>query len=398
MEEFGCNNADGSVQSFKVNGVWEQYRWDLDLIVDRYGNQIHFNYQRITTPNWIQDAVLSDVEYDDPTCFQQTACSSWHPQVKILFDASTVVQHLLNSNCNGWNSTQFRCDDPVDVGGIPVPEVMNSFVLNDLKVQVQGNLLREYHFYYTQTGPQTITDPYSGQAESLAGYLNLNRIQLNGVNDTPLNAPTVNLTYAVNHLHYFDLWYNATPITNCSPDSWAPLNQYGNCSLWSRTVYSWYLTNIDNGRGWNETISWTEGHNNTHGVDSGAIDDPANCNAGRNSTNRCGKADDKNWSHYMVTQRQTVSNSETSTWTYHYGLVKGLASNYVGAICDECNQGFTWGNQNDNDQADYYNGLFTSYAFAQVIQPDGSYQDHYYNTTTGWGIAYSNITCYIQSC
>ncbi len=100
----------------------------------------------------------------------------------------------------------------------------------------------------------------------------------------------------------------------------------------------------------------------------------------------------------MVTQRQTVSNSETSTWTYHYGLVKGLASNYVGAICDECNQGFTWGNQNDNDQADYYNGLFTSYAFAQVIQPDGSYQDHYYNTTTGWGIAYSNITCYIQSC
>ncbi len=94
MEEFGCNDSIGSDQSFKdSSGNWRRYRWDLDLIVDRFGNQIHFNYQRIWDPShsWIQDAVLSDIEYDDPNCHQQTACTTWNPQVKIYFDASTSL-------------------------------------------------------------------------------------------------------------------------------------------------------------------------------------------------------------------------------------------------------------------------------------------------------------------
>lgn len=48
MEEFGCIDSVGSDQSYKDSaGNWQRYRWDLDLMVDAHGNQIHFNYQRI---------------------------------------------------------------------------------------------------------------------------------------------------------------------------------------------------------------------------------------------------------------------------------------------------------------------------------------------------------------
>ncbi len=85
----------------------------------------------------------------------------------------------------------------------------------------------------------------------------------------------------------------------------------------------------------------------------------------------------------MVTQRQATSNGETSTWGYKYWLQTGLPINYVGSVCDECGQGFTWGNQNDNDFADYYNGQFESYFRVQINEPDGTYQAHIFATTTG---------------
>ncbi|GHO66810.1 hypothetical protein KSC_057020 [Ktedonobacter sp. SOSP1-52] len=59
----------------------------------------------------------------------------------------------------------------------------------------------------------------------------------------------------------------------------------------------------------------------------------------------------------------------TSTWNYQYS-VNGLS----GSWCDDCGYGYTWGNQNDTDYADYYNGQFTSFAHAPVTQPDGYYQ------------------------
>lgn len=408
MEEFGCydDDAHGTDQSFKgSDGNWDRYRWDIDLIVDRYGNQIHFTYQRIWNSKGtaVQDAVLSSISYDDPSCHQQTVCTTWNPRITIGFDAGTSVNasQLLNSPCQNWSNSKARCDNPVDLsgsGGLPAPEVMNSFVLNDVKVEVSGNLLRQYTFYYTQLGPQTITDPASGQSESISGYLNLDRIQEQGVNNTSPSAPAplINLTYAVNHLHYDDEWSYATPVTNCSPDSWMPKDGNGDCYLWSRTTQTWYLVNIDNGQDWNESFTWTEAHNNTHGVDSGAIDNPTTCNSIRTSSNRCGKADDKNWSHYVITQK--VLGGSSPGWTYDYWLQTGLKSNYVGAICDECGQGFTWGNQNDDDYADYYNGQFESFAKVQVNQPDSSSQLYLYDTMTGWGLAEPGFTCYISQC
>ncbi|MGB8343594.1 MAG: hypothetical protein WCD86_01860, partial [Ktedonobacteraceae bacterium] len=192
MEEFGCydDDAHGTDQSFKgSDGNWDRYRWDIDLIVDRYGNQIHFNYQRIWNAKGtaVQDAVLSSISYDDPSCHQQTVCTTWNPRVTIVFDAGTSVNasQLLNSGCQNWSNSKARCDNPVDLsgsGGLPAPEVMNSFVLNDVKVEISGNLLRQYTFYYTQSGPTTFTDPATGQSESASGYLNLDRIQEQGVN------------------------------------------------------------------------------------------------------------------------------------------------------------------------------------------------------------------------
>ncbi|MGB8345007.1 MAG: hypothetical protein WCD86_08990, partial [Ktedonobacteraceae bacterium] len=156
MEEFGCydDDAHGTDQSFKgSDGNWDRYRWDIDLIVDRYGNQIHFNYQRIWNSKGtaVQDAVLSSISYDDPTCHQQTVCTTWNPRVTIVFDAATSVNasQLLNTACQNWSNSKARCDNPVDLsgsGGLPAPEVMNSFVLNDVKVEVSSNLLRQYTF------------------------------------------------------------------------------------------------------------------------------------------------------------------------------------------------------------------------------------------------------------
>src|SRR6185312_14620764 len=71
MEEFGCTDASRqTVQD--ANGNWNPYRWDLDLMVDRFGNQVRINYQRNFPTGAVRDAVISSIEYDDPTCHQTT--------------------------------------------------------------------------------------------------------------------------------------------------------------------------------------------------------------------------------------------------------------------------------------------------------------------------------------
>ena len=397
MEEFGC--TDEARQSAPdANGVMNPYRWDLDLMVDRSGNQIRIHYQR----NWpggqgIRDAVLSSIEYDDPGCHQTSfngataACSSWNPKVRVVFDASSQVANLTNSDCQGWSNTTLRCDDPADLsssGGLAAPKATNAYVLNDVQVQVNGNLLNKYVFSYEQSHPMTITDPLSGQQESVHGYLDLTKIQEQGTNGTTLNAPVINVTYQDQTQHYEDLQRYASPSTNCGP-SWTPRDGKG-CHLWFQSYNARYISTLDNGEGWHENVSWTEAHANVHGVDSGALNDAFTCNSQQSTTNLCGQADDASWSRMVVSQRQGVTNGVTSTWNYKYYL----RTNWPAPACSNCNQGYMWGNINDGDYSDYYNYTFTSFASTEETNPDGSYQIDNFASSDGIGIAASNITCY----
>ncbi|HEY1349190.1 MAG TPA: RHS repeat-associated core domain-containing protein [Ktedonobacteraceae bacterium] len=405
-EEFGCTN-DSRESYVASNGSVVQWSWNLDLLIDRYGNQVHVAYQTLHIGSgYVRDAVLSDVTYDDPGCHNTTsACSTWNPTVDLHFDASQSVARLQNSGCGSGTGGQYRCDAPTDLsgsGGLPVPRVLSSYVLNDLKVEVQGQLLREYLFSYTQGGPQTITDPATGQQESIAGYLNLNEIQQAGTGGTLLNAPTITLTYASEHQHYADLNSYATPQTNCSPYSDAPRDgsPTGPCYLWSQSYNTFYLSTLDNGEGWHENITWQEAHSNAWGTDTGtSYNNALQCSSSQTSTNICGTADDQNWSRMVVAGRSAVSNGVTSTWSYGYYLSTVNASIATAQPSRSCHGGcesYDWGDQNDADFADYYNGNFQSFAQVQVSNPDGSTQTDTFGATNGWGLYSSGITCFLS--
>jgi RHS repeat-associated protein len=396
MEEFGCTNE--ARQSAKdALGNFTAYRWDLDLIVDRYGNQVRVHYkQNYPAGGNVRDAVISSVEYDDPSCHNTTftnataQCASWHPQVTLVFDSAMKVANQTNTtSCQSWTSTTFRCDDPVDLsgsGGLPIANAQSTYALNDIKVQINGNLLREYRFSYDQGGPQTIVDPYSGQNESAAGYLNLTKIEQLGTNGNLLNAPVTTMSYTQQTQHYVDKNHQTNPKSTCGP-SWTPTNANG-CVLWEQSYNSYYLTTLDNGMGWNVTMSWQEAHNNTHGT---VGNNPFTCNApgAQTPTSLCGEADDQNWSRIVLTQRVEKTNGVSSTWTYQYSL-----NAFSAQQCSDCLWGYTWGNQNDDDYSDYYNGQFTSFAHVQVTNPDASSQIDYFASTPGWGLATSSITCF----
>ncbi len=249
---------------------------------------------------------------------------------------------------------------------------------------MNGNLLREYQFSYQQGHSHTIDqEPATGKAESIAGFFDLTKIDEVGTNGTALNAPEINISYSTQHEHYADTAMLATPTTNCSPSGWSPKNGSGQCYLWSRTYYTDYISTLDNGRGWHENVSWVEGRNNTHGVDSGAINNATTCDGQETSSNRCGRADDQNWSRMAVQSRSAVSNGVTSSWSYDYYI----RMNWPAPPCSDCNQGYDWGNQNDGDFADYYNGQFLSYSKVVVTAPDTSQQIHRYASSEGWGLA-----------
>ncbi len=399
MEEFGCqsltqaNYLDGS-------GNWDTYAWKLDMIVDRFGNQVHVTYQERNGSSAIHDLEPLDVTYDSPACHSTTAIctgSSWSPLVDIHFDASPTASRLVGGSCGSWSSSVSRCDDPTDLsgsGGLPAPSVVNEYILNDVQVQVQGNLLHEYLFSYNQGGPQTQSDPNTGESESVAGYLTLGKIQEEGTNGTALNAPTVTVSYTQKPEHYSDTFSYASPSSNCSPYSSAPRDGSvsGPCYLWSVSYNQYYISNLDNGRGWNESITWFEAHSNTWGVDTGSVTDALDCYVhAQTSTNICGRADDKNWSHVVVESRTATSNGVSSTWSYQYTLASGFSGvTYPGnsalSCSSTCNQTYDWGNQNDDDSADYYNGDFQSFAQVQVKLPDTSTQTDTYGATNGWGL------------
>src|SRR4029077_5389101 len=159
--------------------------WNLDLITDPQGNQIHITYQTDTESargfNYPRDAEMATIEYDSLGCLNaQTACtrSAWAPLMRVNFAASHSVAHVSGSSCAANGS--LRCDDPVDLsgsGGLAAPLGGNTFVPTTALVQVRGsgtaawNTLRDYRLAYDQSGPTTITDPFSGVAQSTAGRL-----------------------------------------------------------------------------------------------------------------------------------------------------------------------------------------------------------------------------------
>jgi hypothetical protein len=353
MEEFGCQSQT-QAQYQDSNGNWDTYAWKLDMIVDPSGNQVHVTYQQRNGAKAVHDLEPQDVTYDSPGCHNTTTMctgSSWSPLVDLHFDASPTATRLLAGSCGSWNSSTTRCDDPVDLsgsGGLSAPSVVNEYVLNDVQVLVQGNLLHEYLFSYNQGGPQTVSDPNTDQNESVAGYLTLGKIQEEGVNGATLNAPIVTIAYHQEWEHYSDTFSYANPSTNCSPYTAAPRDgsSTGPCYLWSQSFNQYYLSNLDNGRGWNESISWIEAHNNTWGVDTGSATDALNCSTHpQTSTNICGLADDKNWSRVVVQSRTAVSNGVSSTWNYTYTLQGGISGaqfpGYSVRTCSStCNQSY----------------------------------------------------------
>ncbi len=82
----------------------------------------------------------------------------------------------------------------------------------------------------------------------------------------------------------------------------------------------------------------------------------------------------------------------TSNWTYNYYL-----SSLTAKECIDCVAGMYWGNQNDGDYMDYYNGKFMGFAEADVSNPDGSAEKHFYEATEGWGV-YTLNTTLVPSC
>ncbi|GCE23204.1 RHS repeat-associated core domain-containing protein [Dictyobacter kobayashii] len=403
IEEFGCTN-DSRQSATDVQGNFHPYRWDLNLLVDRYGNQIRVHYQQDQPIHDVRDSAISFIEYDDPTCHNANyaqsdgvtlGCSTWNPLVKIAFNAEYKADRILNTTggCNNW-SQYIRCDAPADLSGsngLPAPKAFSDYILNNVQIQSNGHALNEYDFSYDQQPPSTFQDPLSGANESVAGYLLLRKIDEFGT-DSTLHAPIVNISYIQETEHYeaSDSAHHALPLGNCGP-SWTPRYATNDCWLWQQTYNKYFIQNLDNGRGWNETINWSEAHGNTHGTDGGAANNALTCNPSRSSTNLCGQADDRSWSRMVVYSRTAVTNGVSSTWQYQY-YVNSLSATW----CPNCTYGYTWGNVNDEDYADYYNEQFTSFSTVDVTQPDGSSQQHSFYSTSGPGIATSGITCYYK--
>lgn len=202
MEEFGCT-SDSLQYYYEDQANWTGplvSGWYLDMITDPQGNQIHVTYQRDmaswkssrtgTTYSYPRDVQLSSVQYDSPGCDNaQTMCtgSSWAPLMQIVFNASHSVSNQtggIPTSCN--TGTNLRCDDPLDLSssnGLASSLIQNTYVLNNIQVQVRTtgtgtwNTLHGYNLGYEQSGPTTSVDPASGKNRSMAGMLDLTRIQ-----------------------------------------------------------------------------------------------------------------------------------------------------------------------------------------------------------------------------
>jgi RHS repeat-associated protein len=421
MEEFGC--TPGSLQYYPqpcgANTCDYLASWLLDLITDPQGNQIHITYQTDIASGYNaftypRDAVLATVEYDSPSCLNaQTACtgSAWTPLMRVNFAASHSVAHVAGSSCaaNG----NLRCDDPADLsgtGGLAAPTVQSTFVLNDVQTQVRAsgtsgwNTLKDYQLGYDQAGPSTITDPVSGLLESTAGKLNLTKLSVVG-DDGSTTLPAVNYAYTSQTEYYEDSLLKPTPPATCGPSWNTP------CNLWSQTYAgnSSYLSSVSNGLGLAQSFTWQVARDNMHGVNgSGTINtqNPFYCNGTSvQSSYPCYSADDETWGRAVLTQRTDgvvrltqagqggtqTSTLVVGTTTYNYQLTYPL----LAQECADCVAGYSWGNQNDNDYLDFYNGKFMGFAQVSIGNPDGSLEIHKFLSTEGWGIYDSaQITCF----
>jgi RHS repeat-associated protein len=439
MEEFGCTS--GSLQYFYVQGGHAEVTgWDLDMITDPAGNQIHFTYQS-DMENWTdpsthtvysypRDVELASIQYDSPGCLNaQTMCtgSAWAPQMQVVFNASHSPAHLTGSTPTGCNTgSNLRCDDPVsESGGVAAPLIQSTFVLNSIQTQVRTsgtgtwNTLATDNLSYEQSGPTTITDPPSGQSASAAGMLDLTQFQEVG-SDGSTTLPPVTFAYGSQANYYVDSWFKPNPSTNCGP-SWNTGNGSG-CLLWaSNSVISSgsaqstptgnnrFLTSLSNGQGLAQSFLWSLARDNSHGVNGGGSNnaDPFYCND-HQSGYPCNEADDSGWSQVVLTQEndtteRVTQNGQGGTQTttpitqvtgYTYQLTYPLPSQQ----CSDCVAGMYWGDQNDNDYLSYYNGIFMGFAQATVNEPDGSVEVHHYYAGQGWGIYDSSqVTCYTQA-
>jgi RHS repeat-associated protein len=319
--------------------------------------------------------------------------------MQVSFAATHAVGHVLGSSCNANGS--LRCDDPIDLsgsGGLAAPVVESTLVLNDIKVQVQTsgtwNTLRDYQLSYEQTSQATIIDPASDLHQSIAGQLDLTQLQVIG-DDTSTSLPPVTFTYVSKQQFYVDSNRHPSPATNCGPSdgsmSWNVGNGSG-CLLWMTTFYGnqRYLSSVNNGLGLTQSFSWDNARNNTHGVNDGnhgATANPLYCNnppqgQGTESTYPCDEADDQNWSHIVVTQQQATTNGVTSTTGYTYFLTWPLPEQE----CSNCVAGMYWGNQDDGDYLDFYNGKFMGFAETDVKQPSNEVDKHHFYATMGYGV------------
>jgi RHS repeat-associated protein len=416
MEEFGC--TPDSLQFFPQpsgpnTGLDYIASWLLDLITDPRGNQIHVTYQQDVQAgaagvSYPRDAVMATVEYDSPGCHDaQHACTgaAWAPLMRVSFQAGHTVARPVGASCPANGS--LRCDDPVDLsaaGGLATPSVESTFVLNDVLVQVRSSgaaawsTLRDYQLAYDQSGPSTITDPFSGVAQSTAGRLNLTRITEVG-DDGVTALPSRSFSYTRQVQLYEDEFWGPAPATNCGP-AWNVGAGQG-CNLWSQSYEgnSYYLSVASNGLGLQQTFSWQLARDNARGVPTGldALNplacDPANVQA----TKPCDLADAGAWSRMVLTQRtETVvrlsqagqggaqtSTPVTGTYTYSYRLAP--IDNY-------------WGAWFDADVVDFYNGKWMGFNSATVTNPDGAREVHTYPASLGFGVFNPSDPMFSTSC
>jgi RHS repeat-associated protein len=403
MEEFGCtpDSLQFFPQSTSSGNLDFVANWLLDLITDPSGNQVHVTYQTDTESGtggiaYPRDAVMATVEYDSPGCHSaQTACtgSAWAPLMRVSFQASHSVTHVSGRSCAASGSQ--RCDDPVDLsasGGLAAPAVESTFVLNDVLVQVRGsvsaawNTVRDYRLAYDQGGPATITDPFSGVAQSTAGRLLLTSLtEIGGDGSTAL--PSRTFGYSQQTQLYEDSVWAPTPSTNCGP-SWNNGATFGQgCNLWSQSYAgnSSYLSSASNGQGLTQTFSWQNARNNTDGVPSGQdLLNPFVCNT-MQSTSPCDVTDDGSWSRIVLTQRADtvlrVSQSGQGGAQTSTPVTATTTLGYRMAAADSF-----WGDSFDWDVLDFYNWRFMGFGTTTVTNPDGSSYVHQYPGTQGRGV------------
>jgi RHS repeat-associated protein len=421
MEEFGC--TIDSIQYYPTpSGVtpFKEYvvNWFLDLITEPDGNQIHITYQSdmvsASKGPFPSDTVLSTVQWDSPTCYNaNTGCTPtgtlgnlWKPLMRVNFAATHNVSHVLGGQCAPIGT--HRCDDPVSIsGGMGAPTIQSDFVLNEIEVQVSDDnsstwhRLRDYQLAYDQAAPPTITDPITGLQESVAGKFLLTQLSVIG-DDNATVMPNTQFTYSRHYQYYEDSQVFPTPATNCG-NVWNTGNGAG-CVLWSQSYEgnSYYLASASNGLGMSQTFTWVDNRDNMHGVPSGGQPyDPFYCtglqdNNGGN-TYPCNMADDATWSRISLKQKTNSlirltqagqGGAQTSTpvvgpTIYTYANATGLAAP---KCVNDCAQGYSWGNNNDNDYLDFYNGRFMGFSQVGVSNPDGSTETHKFYSTEGWGL------------